>query len=495
MVNRMFLVHVVAFAVLATASFSHAQTEEDYYRIVTIPIPDDVALEVGGLAFDDRGRPIVCTRRGEVFIIDGTYTEAADDDKFNRFAFGLHEPLGLLRHDGWLYTAQRGEITRMKDADNDGRADVFENFCDQWEISGNYHEYTFGPVLDHDGNLWVTLNKPFGGEPFGHARWRGWAMKIDKNGHAVPAVCGLRSPAGLAVSPMGDLFYTDNQGEWVATNKLAQLEEGDFHGHPHGIGSAELPRSPIKPLGRIPSGVPQPEFAKAFPTYKLPAVWFPYKKMGQSASDIVWDTTGGKFGLFKGQMLVADQHSALIMRVFLEKINGKYQGAAFPFRKGFQCGILRMKWGKDHSLFVGETNRGWGGFGNRPDGLQRLVWTGKTPFEIHEMRLKQDGFELTFTEPVDARTASDIASYKMISYTYFQHSKYGSPEIDTADVTIKDAQVSKDRKSVHLICDGLRAGYVHELHLPGVRNDADKPLLHGEAYYTLNDMAKPLASK
>ena len=30
--------------------------------------------------------------------------------------------------------------------------------------------------------------------------------------------------------------------------------------------------------------------------------------------------------------------------------------------------------------------------------LERLVWTGKTPFEIHEMRAKPDGFELTFTE-------------------------------------------------------------------------------------------------
>ena len=33
--------------------------------------------------------------------------------------------------------------------------------------------------------------------------------------------------------------------------------------------------------------------------------------------------------------------------------------------------------------------------------------------------------------------------------------------------------------------DGLRAGYVHELHAEGVRSAEGAPLLHDEAYYTL----------
>jgi hypothetical protein len=40
--------------------------------------------------------------------------------------------------------------------------------------------------------------------------------------------------------------------------------------------------------------------------------------------------------------------------------------------------------------------------------------------------------------------------------------------------------------SVLLVCEGLRAGYVHELHLPGMRSAEGEALLHGEAYYTLN---------
>ena len=43
-----------------------------------------------------------------------------------------------------------------------------------------------------------------------------------------------------------------------------------------------------------------------------------------------------------------------------------------------------------------------------------------------------------------------------------------------------------DGKSVRLVVDGLQEGHVHELHADGVRSAAGIPLLHSEAYYTLN---------
>ena len=65
------------------------------------------------------------------------------------------------------------------------------------------------------------------------------------------------------------------------------------------------------------------------------------------------------------------------MRVALEKVNGVYQGAVFPFREGFMSGVFRQVWGKDGSMYVGQTSRGWGATGRAQYGLQRLVWTGK----------------------------------------------------------------------------------------------------------------------
>ena len=72
-------------------------------------------------------------------------------------------------------------------------------------------------------------------------QWRGFAHRITPGGELLPTSSGLRSPAGVEISPWGDAFYTDNQGEWCGASKLSHLEPGDFHGHPHGIESCKLP--------------------------------------------------------------------------------------------------------------------------------------------------------------------------------------------------------------------------------------------------------------
>ena len=45
-----------------------APVEEDYYRAQVIPLPEDVVLEVGGIALLPDQRLIVCTRRGELYV-------------------------------------------------------------------------------------------------------------------------------------------------------------------------------------------------------------------------------------------------------------------------------------------------------------------------------------------------------------------------------------------------------------------------------------------
>ena len=458
-------------------------TEADFYRLVDLPAPEEVVLEVGGLIAPGEGVIYAATRRGEVWKIDDAYSESPE---FTLWLDGLQEPLGLLAHDGWIYTAQRGELSRMRDADGDGRGDEVECVCDAWQISGNYHEYAFGPRLDHDGNFWVTLNRPFGGEPFGKAPFRGWAMRISPDGDADPVCSGLRSPCGVEVAPWGDVFYSDNQGEWCPTNKIAHLKPGSFHGHPYGIGSCHHPSSHAEHPGPVPNGKKIPEVAAEMPLLQLPALWLPYSKMGQSTSGMVWDTTGGKFGPFTGQLFIADQHSANVMLAHLEKVTGEWQGACFPFREGYACGIIRICWGEDGSLVAGMSNRGWGSLGTRPYGIQRLEWTGAMPTEVLAMEARPNGFRLTFTRPMDRATLEATASYAMESYTYLLHEPYGSPEVDRKTVKITAARAGSDGRSVELTCEGLRAGYVHELHLDGLRATDGVPLLHPVGYYTLN---------
>ena len=175
------------------------------------------------------------------------------------------------------------------------------------------------------------------------------------------------------------------------------------------------------------------------------------------------------------------------MRIFLEKVNGVYQGAAFPFREGFSSGVLRMVWGKDGSMFVGMTSRGWGSTGPEPYGLQRLEWTGLMPFEVKTVEARPDGFELTFTKPLNPEIASELSSYHVTGLTYKYHSTYGSPITNREAAPVRGVRVSEDGLKARIVVDGLRKGYIHELKMTSLRSSAGEPPLHDVAYYTLNE--------
>ncbi len=503
---------------LASCSFALAQespTEEDYYKIITPPIPEGVILEVGGLTTLPNGSLGMSTRRGEVWIMDNPTSQAP---YFHKFASGLHEILGLAWKDGALYCAQRGELTKLVDKNGDGKADLYETVY-AWPVSGHYHEYSFGPKIAPDGSFFVSGNVAFGSEEWwrGESRvpGRGWIFRITPDGKFEPYATGVRSPAGISMLN-GELFYTDNQGDWMGSGGIWKVDKGDFMGHPAGLKWAGMPNSPVKltekqffavmdnrqvknEQGRYikPENVTDEEdpmflykLKEKYPeSVKLPAVWLPYGIHGISTSEIIVDDTKGNFGPFAGQMFVGDQGQSKIMRLFLEKVNGEYQGAAFDFRSNFQSGVLRMTFAKDGSMFVGETNRGWGSAGDANQGLQRLVWNGKTPFEMYSVKAMPDGFEVNFTMPVDRKSAENLNSYDLSTFIYKYHAVYGSPPTNTEKAKILGVKVSDDGRTVRVVTDGLRRYYMHHLNISGIRSaDTYYSLVHPSAYYTMNNI-------
>jgi cytochrome c551/c552 len=339
-------------------------------------------------------------------------------------------------------------------------------------------------------------------------------MRITPDGKMEPWATGMRSPCGIGFVD-GEFFYDDNQGDWIGSGGIWHVSKGSFTGHPAGLKWVPtLPNSPVKltteqlyakanpRIVRNDKGyavkpenneneTPQLlyELKEQFPEVRTPAAWLPHGILGISNSEIIVDKTGGKFGPFAGQVFVGDQGQSKISRVFLEKVNGEYQGASFDFRNNFQSGVLRMSWGNDGSLFVGETNRGWGSAGAKNEGIEQLVWTGRMPFEMKAVRAMPDGFEIEFTKPVDRKSAEDLASYNTRSFIYKYHPVYGSPPVNIQDMKVKGVKVSPDGMKVRVVMDGLRRYYVHEMTLSGVLDAEEKQgLLHPTAYYTLNNI-------
>jgi hypothetical protein len=451
---------------------------------------DGLALEVSGMDWTADGKLALTIRKGEVWLLDGVLAPKPDRVTYQRFASGLHEPLGLLRDGKDLLVTQRTETTRLRDTNGDGVADEYLTAGAGWNVSGSYHGYAYGPKRDGLGRLWVTLNVDMGDHSDNRAPWRGWGGVLGEGGRFIPMVAGLRSPCGLGANLAGDMFCVDQQGTWIPTTPIYHLRAGAFFLNPEGIASEKLPASPVRLSAKLPEKRPYPEALKALPEMRAPAVWMPYNKMGRSGTDLAVCAAGGRFGPFDGQMFVAEFTDAKVSRVFMEKVDGEYQGACFPFVGGFAAGIVRLSFAPDGSLMVGMTSRGWSSLGTKAYGLQRLRYTGVVPFAIKEMKARPDGFELTFTKPVDKVRAADVASYRMTSHTYLYSGAYGSEEIQVAPNAIVSAQVAADGLGVRLKVDGLREHHVHELHADGLRSVGGEALDHADAYYTLNRLPK-----
>lgn len=491
--------HIFTLATLAAAATLMAAdgTKEPtldaanpYYRVETIATPKGLSTECGGLAFMPDGRLVACFHRGEVY----TYDPAKKTWKL--FAAGLHDPLGVVAlSDRQIVVMQRPELTRLTDNDGDGVADQFDTITDAFGMTGNYHEFAFGPLLAKDGSMFVSLNVASNGagirsevrgrltdlsgpdsRMYSAVPYRGWVVRIAPDGTLTPWAAGFRSPNGLGFDADENLFVPDNQGDWIGSSPLYLVEKGKFYGHPASLAWKDGVTTP-------PAKLPVTELA----AMKTPAaIVFPHNLMANSPTQPLLITTGGKFGPFEGQMIIGEMNRARLIRVMFDKVAGQLQGACVPLldNGGLLKGNNRLAFAKDGSLWAGQTDHGWAG----DKGLQRITFTGKIPLDVLAMKLTKKGFDLTFTRPLDAAGASSPTAYKLSRYYYEYHSAYGSKQYDLQAITVNGATLSKDRRTVSLELPELTAWRVYELHLDGLKAEDGAPIANPLVCYTLNHL-------
>lgn len=458
------------------------------YSVETIDTPEGLSVETGGLDFLPDGRLIACFRRGEVM----TYDE--DSQQWKLFAQGLQDPLWIkVINNHQVLVMQRAELTKITDTDHDGMADEFETITDEFGMSGNYAEFAYGPEIDKEGNYYIALNtasamagvyditrgefSPIGrkGRMYSAVPYRGWVLKVKPDGTTIPWASGLRSPNGLEFNDEGDLFVPDNQGDWLGTSKLYHVKKGNFYGHAPSLVWEEGFEN-IEPL-ELPVPVLNKMRTKA-------AILFPHGYLSNSPTQPMVDRTDGKFGPFAGQMFIGEMNHKRIMRVMLEKVQGEYQGAVVSFldSTGLNIGNNRLAFSPEGDLWVGQTDHGWPG----DQGIQKISWNGKVPMEVKEMSLTKNGFELTFTKPVNAQKASKPDNYHFERYYYKYNQAYGSDRYGIENIEVTDVKVSDDKQSVQLTLAKLETGFIYDMKLKGLASEQGESLLHNRLFYTLN---------
>ncbi len=434
------------------------------YTLQTIH-KSDFRPRVGAMAFAQNGDLLVTTwdTIGAVYRLKNVHTGDTNKISVKRVASGLAEPLGIEVADGEFYVLQKQELTKLIDHDGDEITDEYEAVCNSWGVSPDFHEFSFGLVY-RDGYFYATLSmamRLLSSER--QHRDRGRTIRISKDGTYETINYGLRTPNGIGKGIDGELFVTDNQGEWVPANKLIHVKKGEYHGMRWGH----------------PDSGEEPRVAD-------PAIWLPENEIANSPSEPVLITEG----IYKGQMLHGDVTYGGLQRDFLEKVNGEYQGAVFRFSQGFEAGINRMRWGPDDALYVGGVGMvgGWS-WKEKQYGLQRLNYNGKPVFDLLAVRSLPDGFEIEFTEAVSSTYDLKPANLIVQQWWYLPTADYGGPKKDLENLRIENIQFSDDRKKLRLKIRGLRAKRVVYFRFPEtIQSEAGRKLWSGETWYTLNQI-------
>jgi hypothetical protein len=464
------------------------------FALSQVEVPAGIDDQVGGLAFLDDGRLAVAFHRGEVFI-------RQTDGSWKQFAEGLHEPLGLLPDGkGALIVMQRPELTRLEDTNSDGKADRYRTLWDDFGMTGNYHEFAFGPARGPDGALYVALNlassgagvfkeirgtwseigqasrqqmmsgqTKTAGRMYSRVPYRGCIMRIADGGRGAAELyaTGFRSPNGIGFDAQGRLLVNDNQGDWRGSSPLQVVTKGSFNGHP-----ASLVWTPGWDKGD-PLALPVDELEKR---RQAPGGVFIQGELSNSPTQPA--VFPKSWGALAGQVVFGEMNAARLVRFVGEDIGGVHQGAMIPFldTKALRNGNHRLAFAPDGALHVGKTHLSWAG----NNGIVRVEAPKALPALIESVHLTATGFEVRFTEAID------LASYQVSlrRFRYLYHVRYGSPKTDEAPLLVRSNILSKDRRTMAIeLGEPIREGFIHELSFPGIRSAAGEEILGPVAYY------------
>ncbi|MGJ8654856.1 MAG: c-type cytochrome [Akkermansiaceae bacterium] len=472
---------------------------DDVYPSEVVGVPGKPELKVSGMAFggDDLYMTVFTPdrtnqapfKKGEVYKVSGLIGNS-DRSKImaHRLMGDLYEPTGIAVHEGKIYIGEKDKISRLEDKNKDG---VFTNDEKVVLIEGlshaNFHTYTVGfPKIVKDGKTYlvgnlttsirlggsrdlnVTVNpKTKRGSTFLFGPITGSEGAEDVDISYVAG--GFRTPNGLGVGPDNEIIVTDNQGVFNPSNEFNRITEGDFFGH-------FLLKKPHTNISAFqPEGV---DSGKGGSQHQTPTtVHLPHVMVNRSPSQpIIMQDLKGAMAVYNGQWLVGEHTLGRLNRVFLEEVEGTWQGAAFLHsggydpegKKGLTAGPNRIVKGPDGQYYIGHIGDGglWRFLPKKGEdpkplyGLQRLSFIdpAKIPADFNEMvavRDMKDGLEVELFKAI-SQADLDGVELDLSQWTYVPTNGYGGKNFGTEKLKVTGKKLSADGKRIQLTIPGIR---------------------------------------
>ncbi len=451
-------------ATLTTQGQRGADT--DILAVDTLTLPYDnpwhALLFAAGVDFGPDGAGYICTIHGDVWRVTGI-DSTLRELKWQRYATGLFQPLGLRVRDGKVLVLGRDRITRLHDENNDGEADFYESFTDSIATSTGGHDYVTCLEADAAGNLFYV-------DPKG-------VHIVTADGRTnVTIATGWRNPNGLGVSPAGLITVAPQQGEWTPSSQISEVRPGRYYGYP----GPHI--TPVQPLG-----------------YEPPLCWIPHSVDNSSGSQ-VW-LPRDAWGPLGGHMLHLLWGRCTMMAVLRDAVDDASQGAVVPLPAKFLSGSNRATYNpRDGALYVAGST-GWQTSAVKDGALQRVRWMGKAAHLPVAWHAHTNGLMLTFSQPLKRDTAEDAGSYSVKRWNYRYAAQYGSKDWSVTqpdkegkdDVTVKSARLLPDGRTVFLELEALAP--VMQMEVKWNLDGMDGKPMRGPLWLTLNKLDAPYGAE
>jgi len=456
------------------------------WNALQLAMPEEIMPT--GFAWRQDGRLVITSLKNRVWQAEDRNSDGLED-RFESIGDEYLAPYGAAVRtlaDGpeVIDIVDKTAVLRLHDRNGDDYFERTETLAAGWGHSTDYHGWAVGLPQDAEGNYFVGLSQR--GGPKEHLRGR--VLKIVPNEapdaalpyRIEPITAGHRYPVGIARNREGDLFVTDNQGNYNPFNELNHVVPGSHYGFVAGSDSHEVTSLPRRgpvvairhPWTRSVNGIcaldTPPEVEK---------------RLGRKL-----------FGPFEGHLIGCEYDTRRLVRMSLEPKGDSFQGAVYPFslptRKNAEAGLLGpvvCAVSPAGHLYVGSLRDSAWGAGRNTGQLVRLSITEELPPGIAEVREVDAGLEIRFTRPVDAAKAANPESYALQSYHRIATPAYGGPDRDRRSEKILAAKVSDERRSVVLHVAQKRPGHVYELRVQNLTEDASE-FFPAEAHFSLGPM-------
>lgn len=437
---------------------------------LTIPFdnPFHALFFISAIDFFPNGDAAICTAHGDVWLVTGI-DASLESIRWQRFATGLYQPLGIKIVDGKILVLGRDQLTQLDDVNGDGEADLYGSICHDLSTQGQDHAYAMRLESDSQGNLYFLKSSE--GPPHGCS-----LLKLPKGSKRLEVVAsGFRHPYGLGIGPHDEITVADNEGNWIPSSKIDLIQPGGFYGYfEHGNANAKDLR-PLRPLCFIP------------------------KFIDNSCGGQPWVTSDRWGGYHVGEMMHLSWGRCTLHAVLRQQVGDVWQAATVKFPNiVFRSGSGAAKFHPlDGQLYVVGLD-GWQTGAVQDGCLQRVRYSGRPVAMPDAFSVFANGIRIRYASELDATTHPEPRDFEVQHWNYLWSETYGSfhyrpsqPDAIGHDRLEVARVIRLDARTVFLEIAGLEP--VDQIQVSARVRMADGQFAEHELVGTINALPAPLS--